>query len=112
MHIDTQFDAFLEKRRKLITAWNIAGPLSLLGLAAFFAWLYLKTPLLVNPFEVADQLESGTIDEPTLAIMSMLLPVMTSLCFMVLVTVILFVYAFISNEKKYLQVIERLAGGR
>ncbi len=112
MHINVQSDAFLEKRRKLIAAWSIAGPLSLLGLAAFFVWMYLSTPLLVNPFEVAERLESGAIDEPTLAIMSLLLPVMISLCFLVLVVIILCVYAAISNEKKYLQLIDRLAGGR
>jgi ABC-type transport system involved in multi-copper enzyme maturation permease subunit len=111
MYIDTQFDAFLEKRRKLITAWSVAGPLSLLSLAALFAWLYLRNPLLVNPVEVADRLESGAIDEPTLAIMSLLLPVTISLCFLVLIVMILFVYAAISREKKYLQVIDRLAGG-
>lgn len=110
MDSDDRFERFLEKRRKLIAFWRVAGPLSLLGLAACFAWLYFRTPLMVDPFEVADRLEAGAIGEPTLAIMSLLLPVMVSLCFLVLVVIILFVYATISNEKRYLQAIDRLAG--
>lgn len=110
MRIETRLDAFLEKRRKLIAAWRVAGPLLLMLLTTLFVWLYLKTPLLINPFEVARRLEAGTLDEPTLAIMAMLLPVMISLCFLVMVVVILFVYAAISNEKKYRQTIDRLSG--
>lgn len=111
MHIDAQFDTFLEKRRTSMAAWRVAGPLLLVTLAAFFGWLYLRVPLLINPFEVADRLESGAIGEPTLAIMSLLLPLMVSLCFLLLVVIILSVYGAISNEKKYLQAIDRLAGG-
>jgi ABC-type transport system involved in multi-copper enzyme maturation permease subunit len=110
MHTDDRLDAFLEKRRKLIVAWRVAGPLLLLLLAALFVWLYLKIPLLINPFEVAGRLESGTLDEPTLAMMSMLLPVMISLSLLLIVVLILFVYAAISNEKKYLRLIDRLSG--
>ena len=109
MNIDGQFDTFIDKRKKLISAWSIAGPLALLGLAVLFVWLYLQTPLLINPFEVAVQLESGAIDQPTLAMMSLLLPVTISLGFLVMVAMILFIYAMISREKKYLQLIDRLA---
>lgn len=110
MHIDSRLDAFLRKRRQLIAAWRVAGPLALLGLTVLFAWLYLQVPLLVNPFEVADRLESGTLEGPTLAIMSLMLPVMAALCLLLMVVVILFVYAAIANEKKYLQAIDRLSG--
>jgi hypothetical protein len=68
------------------------------------------TPLLVNPIEVADRLESRAIDEPMLALMSLLLTVSILLCFLVLAAIILFVYAVISWEMKYLQVIDRLTG--
>ncbi len=110
MQLDTQFDAFLQRRKKLITAWRLVGPLALSGLTVLFVWLYFKVPLLANPFEAAERLGSGAIDESTLATMSLLLPVMVSLCFFVLVAIILFVYAMISNEKRYIKAIDQLAG--
>ena len=98
---------FVNRRRKLIRLWSVMGILLLILLGLFTLWMFMSNPLLVNPFEVADQLLAGTIETPTLQLMAGLLPVAMLMCLTTVLVLIIYVFAAIGNEKRYLEIIGR-----
>jgi len=106
MKIDQQQHEFLARRRRLVKLWRYVGPLMLLVIVGLVWFLTTSTPLMINPFEIISRLESGAVDQPTLEMMAVLLPVTFILvCFLLAVFVALMYMAF-SNEKKYLEILE------
>ena len=101
--------AFLEKRRRLLQAWQWVGPLCLLLIIGLWLWLYLHSPLLVNPFEIASRLENETLDSSILPVMALMLPIIILACLGLLIAIIVFMYAVFSNEKKYMEIINELS---
>ncbi len=108
MTLDQTQRKFLQQRRKLIRTWRWMGLSLLLAMAATMIWLWIEQPLLVNPYEVIDRLESGEIENSTLAVMAMMLPLLFLICFFLLAVVVLFAYISFSNEKKHLSIIDTL----
>jgi len=108
MNLNEQYKNFLVKRRRFAKSWPLVGILLLLGIFAFLIWLFLRNPLLVNPFEVASRLEAGTIEKSTLVLMAGMLPIMFLACFFILLVMVLFAFAVFSNEKKYIKIIDLL----
>jgi len=124
MQINRQAESFLEKRRALLKAWRYVGPLLLLkawryvgpllllGIGGFAVFLWLNTPLLINPYAMMSGIESGSVEQSTLQMMAAFVPVLfIALCFL-LVVFILLMYAAFSNEKKFLAILDELQGGR
>ena len=62
------------------------------------------TPLLR---ELIARLEAGTLEDSTVHVMAMLLPVVMLLVLFMLFTVLMLTYAVMSNDKKYLAIIDR-----
>ena len=112
MQLDAKQIQFIEKRKKFVRFWPPAGSLLLILLCVLLVWLYFRSPLLVNPFEVMTRLDAGTIEESTLLLSAVLLPVMTLSCIVVLIAMILLMFSAFSNEKKHLQLIEELLAER
>jgi hypothetical protein len=81
-------------------------------LFGFAVWLFVSSPLLVNPFEVASRLEDGTIDESTMWMLAALLPITMGLCLVLVAVVIFFVFSAFANERRHLKIIDRLREGR
>ena len=99
---------FLARRRKLVRMWPLVGTILLIGFVGFGAWLLWTKPLLVNPYVVVARLDSGPLSPSTTSLMASLLPLATLMCLVLSVAVILFAFAAISNEKKYMAIIEKL----
>ncbi|MBN1223193.1 MAG: hypothetical protein JXB23_08075 [Candidatus Aminicenantes bacterium] len=106
--MDEQYLSFLKKRRRLAIFWPVVATLLLMGILAFLVWMFVKNPLLVNPFEVASRIDAGTIENSTLILMAGMLPIMFLACILILVVVVLFGFSMFSKEKKYLDIIDRL----
>lgn len=99
---------FLDKRRKLLNIWPLAGYLSLSMLALLTGWLFWKSPMLVNPYLVWSELQSGSIGESNLLLMAGLLPVVILLLLIICLIVVLFAFSAFNNEKRELKLISRL----
>ncbi len=108
MELDRTQQEFLEKRRKLVRSWPSMGLILLIGMVVTLLWLWIQQPLLINPYEVVDRLESGSIDSATIALMAVMLPLLFLICFVLLMIVVLFAYAAFANEKKHLKIIDIL----
>ncbi len=108
IELDQTQQEFLEKRRKLVRSWPSIGLILLIGMVATLLWLWIQQPLLINPYEVVDRLESGSIENSTIALMAVMLPLLFLICFVLLMIVVLFAYAAFANEKKHLKIIDIL----
>ena len=112
MQLNRRAEKFVEKRRVLLKAWRYLGPLLLFGIGGFSAYLLLSTPLLINPSAVASGIESGSVEQSTLHMMAMFVPVLfITACFLLVVLVAL-MYAAFANEKKYLAILDEIDVGR
>ncbi|MGB5261156.1 MAG: hypothetical protein WBO34_11630 [Gammaproteobacteria bacterium] len=108
MQLSPRETKFLSRRRQLLRAWRITGPVVLLLLLVTGVLMFINYPLMFNPFEVVDRLESQTLDDTTLQLMALLLPVTMLMVFLMLVVVVLLVFAVMANDKKYLAILDRL----
>ena len=108
MKLDSNQIQFIQKRQRLIRLWPAAGSFLILLLLGLIVWLSFRSPLLINPFEVMKRLDAGTVAESTLILSAALLPVIMLACIVILIVMVIFSFAAFSNEKKHLQIIERL----
>ncbi len=63
---------------------------------------------MINPWAAIAAIESGNIEETTLTIMAVLLPVLMLACLGVLLVMILLLFAVFSNERKLIAMVEKL----
>ena len=103
-----QQQEFLTRRGKLQRAWRITGPVVLVGLVVAGVILFFNYPLMFNPYESVTRLDAGTLEDTTVQLMALLLPIAILMVFVMLVVVVLLVFAVIDNDRKYLAIIQRL----
>ena len=102
--------AFVEKRRTMLALWPYAGGGMLTGMFGFAAWLWIFAPAMINPMITVEAIQSGALEETTLYVMAVLLPIlMLALLGGFVVVVALFFVAF-NNERKLIAILDR--GGR
>jgi hypothetical protein len=111
MMLNTAEKAFIARRRRLIRSWPYVGSGAILLLASFLLWLVVTKPLLANPFFVISELQRGAIEQSTLTLMAGMLPVAVLAAIFVCILTLILVYVAISNERKYLALLERCSGG-
>lgn len=102
---------FVERRERLARHWPVAGVGSLLLIAAFGGWLWLKVPHLIDPWRVIESLEAGALPESTVGIMVVMLPI-------VMVTLLVFAFIFVllgfvafSNERRLIRLLRKMEAG-
>lgn len=101
------FDAelkYIDRRTRLIRIWRYVGLAVLLILVLFTCYLFLNSPLLINPFHVTEQIEAGAIPQSTLLIMAAMMP----LVMFVMVVLVVFPCAAFAIERKLLAIIQKL----
>jgi hypothetical protein len=110
MYLTEQEVRFLAQRTRLVNAWRYVGVVLLVGLAGFAGWLFWFAPLLANPFTVLTRLENSSIPPSTMALSTAMLPIVFLTCIVLALAIVLFVFAAISNERKYLSIVQRTTG--
>ena len=100
--------AFVEKRRKLVRAAPTVLGICLVVVLGFGLWLYLRQPQLINFVEVARQIESGMLDQLTIELMAVMLPIAMLMCLVVLTGVVLLAWVGVSNERRYQRILQEL----
>lgn len=108
MPLDDSDLSFISRRSALVRRWPVAAWAMLAGILAVLGFLLHRSPLLVNPWEVASRIKAGTVAAPTLALMAGLLPVVFLSCFVLLVALVLFQFAAMTNERRLLRIIASL----
>jgi len=108
MNISEKQNDYLENRKRLLRSWRYVGPVLLLGMLGFVIWLYVNSPLLINPFEIISRIESGTIEQSTFEMMAVLLPIAMIFVIFLLFVNVAMVYVAFSHEKKHLDIVSKL----
>lgn len=98
----------VQKRRRIVRTFPIAGGGLLLLLAVTEGGLLATKPLFANPFYVAERVRADTLDPGTQALMAAMLPLMVQLCMLLALAVVVFAFAAWNNERKCLALIDLL----
>jgi len=100
--------AFIEKREKRARAWPWLGSSALVMVAGYAAWLWVKTPQLIDFRWVVAQLEAGTLAESTLLVMAGMLPIVMSAFLVFAFLVVLLWFLPFRNERRLILMVREL----
>jgi hypothetical protein len=100
--------AFIDKRRRLIAIWPWAGGGIIAGMLGFASWLWLAVPMMINPWATMRSIEAGSVEETTLIMMAVMLPILMLACLGALVVMIALFFAAFSNERRLIKIVDRL----
>ncbi len=100
--------SFLKHRRRLVAHWHIAAFSLVVVWVVFGLSFWVRARNLVDPFYVIKQVETQTLSSSTVELMAVLLPVAFWCILLLLISIIVLVCAAMSNEKKYLGIIDAL----
>ena len=103
-------EAFLHHRRKLIRTWPYAGGGLLAALVLFSGWLYIRSPLLIDPTEIVRRLQGDGVDPSTLMALAGLVPLLFLGCIILLFLLVVFTFAKFRTESKYLAMLDQQDG--
>jgi hypothetical protein len=107
MNLTAQDRAFIEKRKKLLNAWPWAGGGLLVMLAGFTTWLWIRVPMMINPWAAMEAIGAGTMEATTLTLMAVMLPILVLAVMGVLAVVVTLLFVALSNERRLIAMIER-----
>jgi hypothetical protein len=112
MKLDDDEKAYLDRRQALTTRWWVIGPMLLLAIGGVVGFLWVRSPLLIDPWRTARLIAAGRVPPTTLAEMAAKLPVVFLVCCVLLVALVLFQFAAVVQERRLLRIIrDRLPDG-
>lgn len=100
--------AFIERRRKLLNAWPWAGGGALALLAGLVIWLWIEVPLMINPWAAMEAVSGGSLEESTLVVMALMLPILVLAVLGVLGVVVALMFVTLSQERRLIGMLDRL----
>jgi len=110
MKIAVTDENFVNKRRAYVRSGPLVLGICLVTIVAFGLWAYWYQPLLANPFEVARRLDAGELDGTTVSLMAVMLPIAMLVSIALTAAVVGLCWAWLSNEKRYMRIIDSLTG--
>ncbi len=102
---------FVAKRRALSRRWNAVGWALIALIIAALGFLFVTSPMLVNPWETMARVRTDSISKPNLQLMAMLLPVVFLGSFLLLMVVVAFQFAAAANERRLIEIVDSLLDG-
>jgi hypothetical protein len=107
MPLTEQDAAFVDRRRKLVQSWPVAGGLCAVVLLGLGVWMWLTRPLLINPWATLRALETSSIPDSTVVLMAGLLPVVVLTCLLLVLAFLVLSFVAFANERRHLAIIDR-----
>lgn len=108
MPLDDAQLRYLAGRERLVKRWPAVGAALLTAIAAVMLYLFLRSPLLINPWHTAMLLEGGSVPQHTMAEMAAKLPVVFLVCCGLMVAMVLVQFAVTVTERRLLGLVEVL----
>jgi hypothetical protein len=108
MKLDDGERRFLDQRRRLVARWRIVGWVMLAAIGVMVLFMYLRNPMLVNPWLVMDGVEAQSIPPATLGMMAILLPVIFLVCCFLIAVLVIFQFGWVANERRLLEIVDKL----
>lgn len=98
---------FIRERRRFVSSWPLIGGGALFVLLVIYAWLAIAYPHLANPAFVYQSLKNNTLPLELESAMILLAPVLMMLLFITIGVMLSFVFSFMRNEKRLLDMLDR-----
>ena len=99
---------FVAQRRTMSRRWKPVGWILIAIIAAALGFLFLTSPMLVDPFETLSRIKTDSIPDGTLRLMAAMLPVVFLGCFLLLVVFVIFQFQAMANERRFIEIIDSL----
>lgn len=99
---------FVDERRVLVRRWRVVGWALLAAITTVVGFLFLQSPMLVAPWEVAGRIRTDSLPPATLQVMGLMLPITILGCFVLLTVVVGFQFAAAATERRLLAIIDSL----
>lgn len=99
---------FVEKRERRVKYWPYFGAASLVLVAAYSIWLWVKMPHLIRPWRVIESLEAGTLSESTMAVMAVILPIVMAMLLVFAFIIVLLWFVAFYNERRLIQLVRKM----
>lgn len=99
---------FVTKRAKFVSAGPIVLGVCLALVVGFGLWLYFRLPEMINFVEVARQIENGNLDQLSVELMAVMLPIAMLMSLVLAAGLIGLCWAWLATEKRYLSIINSL----
>lgn len=107
MKLDTSDESYIARLTKLVNSWRWVGAFLFALTVGLFLWLWIRAPLMINPWETAGRIEDESLDASTGMLMAAMLPVTMIGLFLCLVSIIVFAYVAFANERRLIDIIRR-----
>ncbi len=98
---------FVDQRRRLLALWPYAGGGLIAGLLGFAVWLWLAAPMMINPWATVAALKEGSLEETTLYVMAVMLPILMLACLGAFVVLVSLLFVAFRNERKLIEMLEK-----
>ncbi len=108
MRLSSADRSFVERRERRVRQWPVVGTGCLVLIAAYGAWLWWRLPYLINPWQVIESLEAGTLSESMMNVMVVMLPVVVAALLVFALVVVLLWFVALSNERRLLGLLRTL----
>lgn len=80
---------------------------ALFTLLVLYAWLSIAYPQFANPAYVYQQLKSNNLSQDVILMLAMLAPVLLTMIFVIVGTMLGYLFAFMRKEKRLLDILDR-----
>jgi uncharacterized membrane protein YqhA len=101
-------ERFLDRRRTLVRLWPVVGAGMAALVVGFWGYLFLRRPLLANPFHLMHELEQHTVSEATLVVLALVGSLMNLVAGLMLLVFVGLAFAAIANERRLIAMVDRL----
>jgi len=108
MKIGVSDKDFVDKRRIYVRVGPTVMGVCLIAVASFGFWAWLYQPLLANPFEVARRINDGQLDDTSIVLMAVMLPIAMLVSIGLTGAVVALCWTGLSKERRYMRIIDSL----
>lgn len=103
----SQEAAFIERRKAQIRYWPWLGGGLIVAFVLFGLYAYFSFPLYMDPSYLVSQLRNGKVTEQGLAQLAVFGSFALVACFAFIVTMLIYPFLALANEKRLIEIIER-----
>ena len=103
--MDPQHEQILSRRLRFIRRWPWVAALIALLTLGFYAWAFLRQPLLVNPSAVLHLVQAPSSDTATLSLLAVITPLLFLTVGGLILLLLLFVSIGLVNEGRLIRLL-------
>jgi hypothetical protein len=100
-------ERFLDRRRTLVRLWPVVGSAMVVVIVGFWGYLFLRRPLLANPFHLMHELEHHAVSDATLVVLALVGSLMVLAMGLMLLVFVALSFAAIGNERRLIAMVDR-----